>query len=159
MGVGVIKDPIFIKMKIIKEQAKQEKFDKLFIDVALRVAEMSHAQRRKVGAILVKDGRIISMGYNGTPPKFDNACEYIDQVDEMYTKPEVLHAEMNCIGKVARSTESAEGATLYLTCSPCFECAKLLLTTGISRVVYKDDYRRSGGISLLKLGNVRIEQI
>jgi len=141
------------------KQNKQEKFDNLFINVALLVGEMSQAQRRKVGAILVKAGRIISIGYNGTPPKFDNACEYIDQVDEMYTKPEVLHAEMNCIGKVARSTESAEGSTLYVTCAPCFECAKLLLTAGISRVVYKDDYRRSDGISLLKLGNVQVEQI
>ena len=100
----------------------QNKFDELYMDIAERVAQLSHAERKKVGAVLVRDGNILAFGYNGTPSGFDNACE-CDNI----TKREVLHAESNAIAKVARSTESAEGSSLYVTLSPCFECAKLII--------------------------------
>lgn len=148
-----------------------EKYDKKYLKMAEIWASNSHAVRSKVGALIVKDGMIISDGYNGTPHGFDNCCEIekrIWDVDsegdyseyvQLVTKPEVLHAEANAITKVAKSTNSSEGSTLYITLSPCLECAKLIIQAGISRVVYKDEYRIKDGIELLKKAGIEVEQI
>jgi dCMP deaminase len=129
---------------------KQELLDRRYMRMAFIWAENSYCIRRKVGALLVKDKMIISDGYNGTPSGFENICEDENNV----TKPYVLHAEANAITKVARSNNSSEGATLYVTSSPCIECAKLIIQAGIKRVVYADAYRLSDGIELLKRANV-----
>ncbi len=135
--------------------ASQYELDTAYIDIAIRWSEMSKAQRRKVGCIIVKNNQIISDGYNGTPSGFDNNCE-----DENFTtKPEVLHAESNALMKLARSTNNSENATMYLTCSPCFECSKLIIQAGISRVVYKDNYRSQEGVDLLRKANIIVEKI
>ena len=118
------------------------------------IAQHSHAIRAKVGAVLVKDSRVISVGYNGTPKGFDNKCE-----DENGTKLEVLHAESNAITKCAKSTESSEGATLYISLSPCIECAKLIIQSGIIRVVYKEKYRDDSGILLIMKAGILIQQL
>jgi len=115
------------------------------------LSTLSHAKRRKVGCLIVKDTQIIAEGYNGTPRGFDNSCEFIDNLDEMYTKPEVLHAESNAITKLARSTNSSQGATLYVTCSPCFDCAKLIIQSGIERVVYSHMYTNKNCMEALAL--------
>ena len=118
-------------------------------------AENSYCKRRKVGALLVKDKMIISDGYNGTPSGFENVCEDDDNV----TKPYVLHAEANAITKVARSNNSSDGATLYVTSSPCIECAKLIIQAGITRVVYSDAYRLSDGINLLSKAHIGLVSV
>ena len=115
------------------------------------LSTLSHAKRRKVGCLIVKDTQIIAEGYNGTPRGFDNSCEFIDHLDEMYTKPEVLHAESNAITKLARSTNSSQGSTLYVTCSPCFDCAKLIIQSGIERVVYRHMYTNKNCMEALAL--------
>ena len=125
---------------------KQEVLDRRYLRMATIWAENSYCQRRKVGAILVKDKMIISDGYNGTPAGFENVCEDTDGV----TKPYVLHAEANAISKVARSNNSSEESTLYVTASPCLECSKLIIQAGIRRVVFNDLYRLSDGIDLLR---------
>ena len=118
-------------------------------------AENSYCIRRQVGALIVKDKMIISDGYNGTPSGFENVCE-----DEQgLTKPYVLHAEANAITKVAKSANNCEGATLYITASPCIECSKLIIQAGIKRVVYSDDYRKSDGLDLLRRVGIEITQI
>ena len=116
---------------------------------------LSHCDRKKVGAIIVKDGMIISDGFNGTPTGFDNHCED----EEGYTKWYVLHAEANAILKVAKSTNSCEGATLYLTLSPCKECAKLIHQSGIKRLVYIKEYKDSSGLKFLKKAGIELNQI
>ena len=116
-------------------------------------AKNSYCKRRQVGALLVKDKMIISDGFNGTPAGFENQCEDENDV----TKPYVLHAEANAITKVAKSGNSSEGATLYITTSPCIECAKLIIQSGIERVVYSEEYRKSEGIELLKRANIKVE--
>jgi len=131
---------------------KQELLDRRYMRMAFIWAENSYCKRRKVGALLVKDKMIISDGYNGTPAGFENVCE--DEHD--VTKPYVLHAEANAITKVARSNNSSEGATLYVTSSPCIECAKLIIQAGIKRVVYADTYRLSDGIDLLNRANIEL---
>ena len=118
-------------------------------------AENSYCRRRQVGAIIVKDKMIISDGFNGTPSGFENVCE--DENDS--TKPYVLHAEANAITKVARSSNSSDGATLYVTTSPCIECSKLIIQSGIKRVVYNESYRMHDGIDLLKRAGVECVQI
>ena len=118
-------------------------------------AENSYCVRRQVGALIVKDKMIISDGYNGTPSGFENICEN----DEGFTKPYVLHAEANAITKIARSNNNSEGATLYVTASPCIECAKLIIQSGIRRVVYRDSYRLTDGIDLLKRAGIEVEQV
>lgn len=124
---------------------KQSMLDKRYLRMARIWAENSYCKRRQVGAIIVKDQMIISDGYNGTPSGFENICE-----DETgLTKPYVLHAEANALTKVARSNNSSEGATLYVTASPCLECAKLIIQSGIKRVVYNELYRITDGIDLL----------
>ena len=142
--------------------AKQESLDFVYLKMAEDLSALSHAKRRKVGCLIVKDTQIISEGYNGTPCGFDNSCEYTDHVDEMYTKPEVLHAESNAITKLARSTNSSEGATMYVTCSPCFDCAKLIIQAGIKRVVYKNLYTNKNcmeALALLSKANISLTQI
>lgn len=129
---------------------KQECLDKRYLRMALIWAENSYCQRRKVGAIIVKDQMIISDGFNGTPSGFENICE-----DELgTTKPYVLHAEANAISKVARSNNSSNEATLYVTASPCVECAKLIIQAGIKKVVFNELYRITDGIDLLKRANI-----
>ena len=134
--------------------AKQLELDHTFLEMAYVFANLSKAKRRKVGCIIVKDGQVISNGFNGTPSGFDNCCEINNK-----TKPEVLHAESNALMKIARSTNSSIGSTMYLTCSPCFECAKLIIQSGITRLVYKEDYRKEDGIDLLRLTDIIIEKI
>ena len=131
------------------------KFDERYLEMAEIWAKNSYCKRRQVGALLVKDRMIISDGYNGTPSGFENQCEDENDV----TKPYVLHAEANAITKVAKSGNSSEGATLYVTASPCMECAKLIIQSGIKRVVYKDLYRITDGIDLLKSENIECEQL
>ncbi|MDR1347270.1 MAG: dCMP deaminase family protein [Prevotellaceae bacterium] len=131
------------------------KFDRRYLEMAAVWAKNSYCKRRQVGAILVKNNMIISDGFNGTPSGFENICE-----DENgSTKPYVLHAEANAITKVARSNNSSEGSTLYITSSPCLECAKLVIQAGIKRVVFSDNYRISDGIELLKRANIEVVQI
>ncbi len=134
---------------------KQEILDKRYLRMAAIWAENSYCIRRKVGCLLVKDKMIISDGFNGTPAGFENVCEDTDGV----TKPYVLHAEANAITKVARSNNSSEGSTLYITASPCLECSKLIIQAGIRRVVFNDLYRLSDGIDLLKRAGVECVHI
>ena len=134
---------------------KQEVLDKSYLRMAQIWAENSYCERRKVGAILVKDKMIISDGYNGTPAGFENVCEDTDGT----TKPYVLHAEANAITKVARSNNSSEDSTLYGTASPCVGCAKLIIQSGIRRVVFNDLYRLCDGIDLLKRAGVECVHI
>ncbi len=139
----------------------QKRLDVVYLKMAEDLSTLSHANRRKVGCLIVKDTQIIAEGYNGTPRGFDNACEYTDHLDEMYTKPEVLHAESNAITKLARSTNSSEGATLCVTCSPCFDCAKLIIQSGIKRVVYRHMYTNKNcmeALSLLAKAGVSVMQ-
>lgn len=131
------------------------KFDSRYLEMASIWAKNSYCKRRQVGALIVKDRMIISDGYNGTPSGFENICEDENGV----TKPYVLHAEANAISKVAKSGNSSEGSTLYVTASPCVECAKLIIQAGIKRVVYRDEYRLTDGIDLLKRAGVEVERI
>ena len=145
----------------------KEKFILFYFDVAKRVAELSHAKRLKVGAVIVKDHRILSYGYNGTPSGFDNCCEFevtefqteygigskLVKTGELKTKPEVIHAEMNAIAKISYHGDSCKDATMFLTHSPCVECAKIILQSGISNVYYLEDYRSTAGVDLLKSSN------
>lgn len=133
-------------------QNKQLELDKRYIRMAAVWAENSYCQRRKVGALIIKEKMIISDGYNGTPSGFENVCED----DNNITKPYVLHAEANAITKIARSNNSSDGATLYVTASPCIECAKLIIQAGIKRVVYSERYRLEDGINLLKRANIEV---
>ena len=132
-----------------------EKFDKAYLEMDAVWARNSYCTRRQVGALIVKDRMIISDGYNGTPSGFENVCEDENGV----TKPYVLHAEANAITKVAKSGNSSEGATLYVTASPCVECAKLIIQAGIRRVVYTDAYRLTDGVDLLRRAGIEIEQV
>ncbi len=134
---------------------KQIVIDKRYLRMARIWAENSYCERRKVGAILVKDQMIISDGYNGTPAGFENVCE--DETGA--TKPYVLHAEANAITKVARSSNSSEGSTLYITASPCLECSKLIIQAGIKRVVYNDLYRIQDGLEVLRRAGVECNHI
>ncbi len=131
---------------------KQLQFDRRYLHMARIWAENSYCKRRKVGAIIVKDRMIISDGYNGTPVGFENECEDENNI----TKPYVLHAEANAITKVAKSNNSSDGATLYITSSPCMECSKLIIQSGIRRVVYSKKYRTEQGIDLLKRAGIEV---
>ena len=132
-----------------------EKFDHRYLEMAEVWARNSYCKRRQVGAVIVKDRMIISDGYNGTPSGFENICEDENGV----TKPYVLHAEANAITKVAKSGNSSQGATLYVTASPCMECSKLIIQAGIKRVVYKDEYRLTDGVDLLRRAGIEVEKI
>ena len=129
---------------------KQTKYDKAYLKMALEWGELSYCKRRKVGDLIVKDKMIISDGYNGTPTGFENICED----DEGYTKWYVLHAEANAIAKVSSSTQSTNGATLYITLSPCKECSKLIFQSGIKRVVYNKKYKDTSGLEFLEKAGV-----
>jgi dCMP deaminase len=131
---------------------KQRKYDQAYLKMALEWAKLSHCKRKQVGALIVKNGMIISDGYNGCPSGFENNCE--DENGE--TKWYVLHAEANAILKVAKSTQNCKGATLYLSMSPCKECSKLILQAGISRLVFLNEYKDKSGIDFLKKANIEV---
>lgn len=139
------------------------KFIKAYIETARTFAELSHARRAKVGAIVVKDDRIISIGYNGMPAGWDNNCEnvigYTNGEPVLKTKPEVLHAETNAISKLAKSSESGDGADMFITYSPCVECAKLIFQSGIRRVFFGQQYRDEDGIRFLKNSGIEVVQV
>jgi dCMP deaminase len=137
------------------KDTKQLRYDKVYLKMALTWAELSHCARKKVGAIIVKDDAIISDGYNGTPSGFDNCCEN----DLGETHWYVLHAEANAILKVAKSTNNCSGATLYLTHSPCKDCSKLILQSGIKRLVFRDKYRDTAGIDFLVAAGLEVDHI
>jgi len=133
------------------------------MDIARRTAELSHARRLHVGAIVVKDDRIISIGYNGMPAGSDNNCEdeFVNEIGEsiLKTKPEVLHAETNAIAKLAKSNESGMGATMFITHAPCLDCAKLIYQSGIGSVFYREAYRNDAGSQFLKKSGIEITQV
>jgi dCMP deaminase len=129
-----------------------------YMRTAETFAELSHARRLHVGAIVVKDDRIISIGYNGMPAGWDNNCE-TEVNGELITRPEVLHAESNCISKLARSSESGDGATMFITHAPCMECSKLIYQSGIRRVYFGSAYRDDSGVRFLKQCGIAVEQI
>lgn len=131
---------------------KKAALDRRYARMALIWAENSYCERRKVGALVVKNNMIISDGYNGTPTGFENICEDENNV----SKPYVLHAEANAITKLARSSNSSDGATLYVTASPCIECAKLIIQSGIKRVIYTEKYRLTDGIVLLERAGIEV---
>jgi len=134
---------------------KQLQFDRRYLEMARIWGQNSYCKRRQVGALIVKGRMIISDGYNGTPEGFENVCE-----DETFhTKPYVLHAEANAITKVAKSNNSSENATLYVTCSPCMECAKLIIQSGIRRVVFSEKYPNEDGIRLLERAGIEVVHI
>ena len=133
-------------------EKKQLKYDKAYLKMALEWGKLSHCKRKQVGALIVKDRMIISDGFNGTPSGFDNCCED----EEGVTKWEVLHAEANAILKVAASTQSTNGATLYITLSPCIQCSKLIYQAGINRVVFANKYKDISGIDFLEKAGVKI---
>ena len=143
------------ELKTNMPKTKQLKYDKAYLRIAKEWGKLSHCERKQVGALIVKGRMIISDGFNGTPTGFENYCED----DEGYTKWYVLHAEANAILKVASSTQSCKGATLYITLSPCKECSKLIHQSGIVRVVYKDGYKDDSGLQFLKKAGIEIVKI
>lgn len=134
---------------------KKSKYDKAYLRIAKEWGQLSYCQRKKVGAIIVRDKMIISDGYNGTPSGFENCCEDEDNNTKWY----VLHAEANAISKVARSTQLCEGATLYITLLPCKDCSKLIHQSGIKRVVYHQEYKDASGLDFLRKAGVEVELI
>ncbi len=141
-----------ISKEVTKQRGKQDALDGRYLRMARIWAENSYCKRRQVGALVVKNKMIISDGYNGTPSGFENVCEDENNL----TKPYVLHAEANAITKLARSHNNSDGATLYVTASPCIECAKLIIQSGIKRVVYGNSYRLDDGIKLLQRAGIEI---
>jgi dCMP deaminase len=151
----------------------KQKLKEAYMKTAEIFAELSHARRLHVGAIVVKDDRIISIGYNGMPAGWDNDCEYeveefqteygvgskLVKTGELKTKPEVLHAETNAIAKLAKSNESGMGATMFITHAPCLDCAKLIYQSGISSVLYRDAYRDTNGITFLERSKINVEKL
>jgi len=141
--------------------------DRTFMDIARLIAKESKAKKRQVGAIIVKNNSIIAVGYNGTPSGHDNTCEDEEEYmgrdykahTKLVTRPEVLHAESNAITKCARSNSSSEGATIYTTTSPCLECAKLIIQSGIVEVIYEDEYGKPEGVELLKLDKIIVRKL
>ena len=145
----------------------KKRHTEMYMEIAETIAKQSYAERRKVGAVVVKDDRIISIGYNGTPPGADNTCEdWFTQVDETgnvvtysKTKGDVIHAEMNAIYKLARNGESGLGADLFVTMQPCFECSKAILAVGFRKVWFREQYRDTAGVDLLSEYNIEMEQV
>jgi len=143
----------------------KKKFIETYMDVAERFAQLSSAKRLQVGAIVVKDDRIISIGYNGMPSGWDNECEEVVppnewvEFEQLKTKPEVLHAETNAIAKLAKSSESGLGATMFVTHAPCIDCAKIVYQSGIDTVYYKNDYRSTQGLEFLTKSNVNLVKV
>lgn len=135
-----------------------------FVDAHMKVAEiyanLSSARRLKVGCVIVKNDTIIGIGYNGMPSGWDNNCEtYVSSVEELVTKPEVIHAESNALSKIARSTNSSEQSDMFITHAPCLQCAKLIFQSGIRKVFYREEYRDDGGVEFLKKCGVEIEKV
>jgi len=150
------KSSIFnFEFSILKNMTKQQQLDERYMRMAQIWSENSYCKRRKVGALLVKDKMIISDGYNGTPSGFENNCEDENDMSKAY----VLHAEANAITKIARSNNSSNGATLYVTASPCIECAKLIIQSGIIRVVYGEKYRIMDGVDLLEQAGIEVKYL
>ena len=154
--------PVRSRLRVLKmgssmddNKGKQHQFDIRYIQMARVWAKNSYCKRRQVGALIVKDRMIISDGYNGTPSGFENECEE----ENGNSKPYVLHAEANAITKVAKSNNSSEGSTLYITASPCMDCAKLIIQSGITRIVYADEYRMTEGLDLLEKAGIEIVRI
>ncbi len=143
------------ELKITMQKEKQLKFDKAYLRIANEWGKLSHCKRKQVGALIVKDRMIISDGYNGTPSGFENYCED----DDGYTKWYVLHAEANAILKVASSTQSCQGATLYITMSPCRECSKLIHQAGITRIVYEIGYKDNSGLEFLEKAGIELNHV
>lgn len=139
---------------LYKGTAMKDKFIQLYMNWAREAAGLSHARRLQVGAVIVKDDTVISYGYNGMPSGWDNVCEH-----EGKTKPEVLHAESNAIAKLARSSNSGLNADIFITHSPCMECAKLIFQSGIKQVFYAEDYRIASGIDFLKKSNIKVTKV
>jgi dCMP deaminase len=137
----------------------KEKLILAYMDVAYRFAELSHARRLHVGAIIVKDDRIISIGYNGMPAGWENNCELTQDDGTLVTRPEVLHAEMNALMKLAKSTESGNTASIFVTHAPCMDCAKSIYQAGILEVYYSEEYRSSNGIAFLKQCDIKVRKI
>ena len=141
----------------------KQKFIDAYMDVAQRFSELSSAKRLQVGAIVVKDDRIISIGYNGIPSGWDNNCEdYIQLSDDTITtktKPEVIHAEANAIAKLARGNESGDGSTMFLTHAPCIDCAKQMYTAGVKKIYYRNSYRDTLGVDFLTKCDIIVEQV
>ena len=143
----------------------QNKLNLCFMNTARTFASMSHCTRKKVGSIAVKDGNIVAIGWNGTPAGFDNCCEFQQKTDNpeipyiLVSKPEVLHAESNVITKLAKSTISSAGAIIFITLSPCIECAKLIIQSGITEVYFEDKYKDITGIKLLLQSGIRVYQL
>jgi dCMP deaminase len=137
----------------------KQKLKDAYMKTAETFAELSHARRLHVGAIVVKDDRIISIGYNGMPAGWDNNCEDELSDNTLKTKPEVLHAETNAIAKLAKSTESGDGALLFVTHMPCLDCAKLIFQSGICSVFYRDSYRNTDGVTFLEKSGIIVEQV
>ena len=137
---------------------RKAQIDETFMHIAEDIASLSHCTRAKVGALIVADKNILAYGYNGTPTGFDNTAE--DEIDgKLVTKPETLHAESNAIAKIAKSHLSSEGSTMYVTLSPCFECSKLIIQSGIKRIVYKTEYRETAGLKFLEKCGVLVEKL
>jgi len=139
-----------------KERLKQ--YDNLYMTIAESVSLMSHAIRNKVGSVLVKDNNIIAYGFNGTPTGLSNVCEIEDENGKLTTKPEVIHSEVNLLSKAAKAGSSTDNSTLYITLSPCVNCAVLLIQSGIKKVIYKNEYRDLKGIDLLRSVGIIVEK-
>jgi dCMP deaminase len=139
--------------------ATQSELDEAYIKMAHVWATLSKAKRKQVGCLIVKDQAIISDGYNGTPTGFNNVCEDEDYFGQLVTRPEVLHAESNAITKLAKSTQSSDGATMYITAAPCIDCAKLIIQSKIKRVVYSEFYKSNAGIELIKKAGIEVEKL
>jgi dCMP deaminase len=144
----------------------KEKFVNMYMDWAERAAQLSHAKRLQVGAVIVKDDSVISYGYNGMPAGWDNNCEYEvlveednDYTTELKTRPEVLHAESNAIAKLARSSQSGSNASVFITHAPCLDCAKLIYQSGISNVYYRNSYRDMAGLEFLKKSGIEVNKV
>lgn len=143
---------------------KEQRYTALYMDIAKRVAEMSYAKRLQVGSVIVKDGNIISFGWNGTPSGWDNSCENfighgIDGEPVLKTRPEVIHAESNAITKLAKSNNGGNNADMFITHGPCIECSKLILQSGIKRVFYGAQYRDDSGINFLQKSGVEVKRV
>jgi len=134
----------------------KKKFIDLYMDWAVRCAKLSHGKRLQVGAVIVKDDSVISYGYNGMPAGWDNNCEYVGESGQLVTRPEVLHAEMNSLMKLAKSSSSGDQSSIFVTHSPCLDCAKGIYQAGISQVYFKEEYRDDSGIKFLQSSGVTV---
>lgn len=136
-----------------------EQYDQMYMDLAIRISQMSHAMRNKVGCVIVKDHNILSYGFNGMPTGMSNQCEEQDETGKLITKKEVLHSELNAISKAAKQGTSTKDATIYITLSPCLNCSLHIIQSGIKTVYYKEEYRDKTGINLLKKMKIKVKKI